>query len=220
MEFPSKISVNRKINSFCRQTKYKHLFFISLSILNSFFPGFWYKQVCCFEIHFNCWKYFTFSTRKVLARISYPVRFRLLMEYYCQVLLKICPGMSDWKLLWAEHSWIGTYSCALLEAKVWKFGHRDTHYLETRRQPVSTQNYWYELSCHSSQMAYIWRFIVFHTSPMFLALYNKQKKKTWSCPCFSWKSVFETACHIQGCPPDYIACHLRMLVNFLFYSCF
>lgn len=103
---------------------------------------------------------------------------------YCQVLLKICPGMSDWKLWGAEHIWIGTYLRASLEAEIWKFGHRDTHYLETRRQPASTQNYWYELSCHSSQMAFMWRFIVFHTSPMFLALYNKWKKETWSLPLF------------------------------------
>lgn len=55
--------------------------------------------------------------------------------------------------------------------KIWMWR---SHCLETGRQPAREWNYWFELSCHSSQMAYIWRFRVFHTSPMLLVLYNKQ----------------------------------------------
>lgn len=69
--------------------------FISLFMFNSFLPGFWYKQFRFFEMNFRCWKYCTFSTRKFLGTVSYPVLFRLLLEYYCQVLLKICPSMSE-----------------------------------------------------------------------------------------------------------------------------
>lgn len=94
-----RMSVRRKIIPFCKLNKCQHPFLFLFLCSSPSSVDSDTNKAAFFEMDFRVGNIVLFPPQNV----SYPVLFKLLLEYYCQLLLKICPSMSDSKLLWVEH---------------------------------------------------------------------------------------------------------------------